>query len=184
MIKDVTVGLDIDGVVYDYHRALYVFMQCENDYPGSLSEFWETYVPSLSEEVQDYLVSIPMPYEICVPSNDVLESMDRLATVVKEIYYVTSRDPELERVTVRFLNKYKFPFKENLVIEKKKDLACVRHGIDFFLDDMGKHVRDVSKVCKGFLKAAIHNKSYRDKFDTVYSIDEFNERIQNETSRR
>ena len=89
-MNPVRIGLDIDGVIYPYHGAVYRYFTEEKHYTGSYKDFWTVDWWLLSKEEQDYIVSLPFLYNAVIPSPCVMESLMKLATL-GELYYVTSR---------------------------------------------------------------------------------------------
>jgi len=173
MKRNVVLGLDLDGVLYDYHWAMYTFSVCELGYAGSYTDYWIKEWPSFSNEKQEYLVSLPMPYEISEPSKQVVKFLKLAEKYANDVNYITSRHDDLQRVTERYLRKHNFPFQDNLIITREKDVQATLCGVTHFLDDMGKHVEKVSKVCSAFLLARVHNIHEREKYNTVNSLGEF-----------
>lgn len=175
--QKIIVGLDLDGVLYNFHSAFYEFYKTEFGYTGGIKDFWNVFWKSLCPERQAYLVSIPIAYETEVVSRDVHEFFDHILPRVYDVFYITSRSEDLRRVTERFFRRNNLPKQENLIMTKSKGIECARFGVTHFLDDMGKHVEDTGKVCNSYLKAAIHNTEERKLYNTVYSLREFADRV-------
>lgn len=169
-------SLDIDGILYPFHEALYTYYQYEMGYSETYEKFWSSFFSSQSEEKKEYMVSIPVVYEMIVPNKSVIDFLDYVASKV-DVYYMTSRSLELERITRKYFKKYNFPFQDNLIMTKDKANACRFYRVTHFLDDHAHHVESVAKVADAYLMAKIWNKEYQDKLNTVHSLREFRERI-------
>lgn len=168
-----TIGLDIDGVVYNYHEALYSYFRTEKNYDKGYAEFWLKYIPSLSGDVQDYFISIPMIYEMIAPRTDILKILEKIANKA-EIFYITSRSTDLALVTERYFRKGRFPYNHNLVFTNKKDIACLRNGITDFVDDFVSHFVSCSRVCNSYLMNKPWNlDAVVDNDKRVRSLDDF-----------
>ncbi len=170
-------GIDLDGVLYDWHDALHVYYQYMMGYEGTFREFWLNYIPSLSAEKQDYLVNLPIIYDTKVPSKDITDFLDFVRDNVEEVYYITKRPLEIERVTRRYLRRYNFPFQDNLIITGDKASACRLYGVTHFLDDFASHVEAVKGIAEVYLMAKPWNEQYQDQYNTVHSLREFKERV-------
>ena len=170
------ISLDIDGILYPYHEALYTYYQYEMNYNDTYEKFWTDFLPNQSKKKQDYIISIPIVYEMIAPYKCVTDFLDYRSKKV-DVYYMTSRPLELERITRKYFKKYNFPFQDNLIMTNDKANACRLYGVTHFLDDHAHHVESVSKVADAYLMAKIWNKEYQDKLNTVHSLREFRERI-------
>lgn len=173
---EIVLGLDLDGVLYDFHSALYTYCQYEMNYAGSYDEFWMDYIQNLSKSRQDYLMSLPIPYESTLPTKSTKDFLD-FAKERAQIYYITSRPKEVEVVTERFLRKNDFPFLDNLIFAEDKSLPCRLYSITHFLDDGPRHLEATYQITNAYLMAKIWNREFRDKFKTVYSLKEFGKEV-------
>ena len=178
-MEKVVLGLDIDGVLYDFHSALYTYYQYEMNYGGTYREFWLDFIANKSEEEQKYIMEIPIPYEMIAPSLQVLEFLS-YAQNKADIYYITSRSPELERITRRYFRRYDFPFQDNLFMNSDKITTCRYLGITHFLDDHVKHVKKVASVANAYLMAKLWNTDSQEELKTVHSLREFKELVFND----
>jgi len=174
----VVLGLDIDGVLYPFHEALYTYFQYEMNYVGTYQEFWLDYIPSMDLEKQKIVMSNPIPYDMILPSVQVMEFLS-YAKDNSEIYYITHRPDELERITRRYFKRYDFPFQDNLIFTGDKVTACRLYGITHFIDDFVNQVERVSAVADAYLMSRIHNRDYQDGLKIVHNLKEFKEIVFN-----
>jgi uncharacterized HAD superfamily protein len=172
----IILGLDLDGVLVDWHSAVYTLWQYEHKYNGTYEEFWLEYIPNLSKEKQDYIVTLPIPYETQIPRKSVIDFLD-FAKDNADIYYITHRPLEIERVTRQYFKRYNFPYPDNLFMTGDKVTACRYLGVTHFLDDFANQVEKVSAVADAYLFAKPWNREFRDKYKTVYSLKEFKEKV-------
>lgn len=172
----IILGLDLDGVLYDWHMALYTYYQYEMGFTGTYQEFWQEFINNFSRNKQEYLVSLPIPYEMIVPPCHVTNFLE-FASNNSDIYYITSRHPDLERVTRRYLHRYNFPFQDNLFIADDKVTVCRFVGVTHFLDDHVEHVKAVNGVADVYLMAKPWNKEFQNDYKTVYNLREFREAV-------
>jgi len=173
----IILALDIDGPLYPYHEALYTFCQYELNYGGEFEEFWLDYIHNSCTERQEYLIGLPIPYETHLPSKKTLEFLNYAKENADDIYYITHRPIELERITKRYFRRYDFPYPENIIFTGDKVTACRYVGATHFLDDFGHQVEKVSAVTDAYLFAKPWNREYQDSLKTVYSLKEFQERV-------
>lgn len=169
------IGLDIDGVVYPWHYSVYRYFTEFYNFSGTEESFWD-YFRTFSKERQDYFVSIPTLYNDTIPSACIKDAIVLLSGL-GELFYVTSRNLELATITQKFFNFMDLPFKENLVFEKDKSTFSRLNRLDYFLDDLPENVTNLSKVTNAYLMCVPHNRNQRDGFNTVGSIKEFYEAI-------
>lgn len=175
-MNKIILGIDIDGPLYDYHSALYTYCQYELNYGGTFEEFWLDYIYNASNERQDYLIGLPIPYETSIPSSRVMEFLN-YAKDNADIYYITHRPLDLERITRQYFKRYDFPYPDNLFMTGDKVTCCRYLGVTHFLDDFASQVEKVSAVADAYLFAKPWNREYQDKLKTVYSLREFRERV-------
>jgi uncharacterized HAD superfamily protein len=164
------IGIDIDGPVYPWHEEIYRYFQENKGYSKDIGEFWL----KDRELVTEYYVTIPFLYNSTTPRLEVLEYLPKLAEL-GELYYITARIPDLWQVTRKFFDFYDLPFKENVLFEKNKATRVRLLGLDFFVDDMPKHVDSLKGLTDVYLFEVIHNREQREGYKTVASMREFYE---------
>ena len=170
------IGLDIDGVVYNWHWSMYRHFIENKGFEGTQREFWD-YIWTLPKDVQQYYVRLPFLYNDTTPTADVLEYVPKLAEL-GEIYYISARPEEAETTTRKFFNSYNFPFKENVIFTDDKPSYVRLLKIDFFLDDRPKHVDELKGLTNVYLFKAVHNWRERDMYEPIInSIKEYYELI-------
>ena len=170
------IGLDIDGVIYPWHYSIYRYFTEFKNFAGSELEFW-AYFRLFSVEKQMYYVSIPTLYTDTSLTQDAIEYLPKLAEL-GELFYITSRDHELQPLTQKFFKFYDIPFKENLIFEKDKASVVRLYGIDYFVDDMISHLEKMQGITTSFLFKQPHNFYDRDGYNCIGSLKEFYNTIQ------
>lgn len=167
------IGLDIDGVLYNWHYSVYRYF-CEfRGFSGSQREFW-MYVRSLPEGTFDYYVKLPLLYIDTSPSTDVIVYLPKIAEIA-EIFYITARTEELKPATSKFFDNYRFPFKENVIFSKNKQNYARLLKLDYFLDDQPYHIDELKSVTNAYLFKAVHNWESRELYPLMNSMKEFYE---------
>lgn len=172
------IGLDLDGVVYPWHYSIYKYFTEFKGYEGNIRDFWKHH----KQFVTDFHVSIPMLYLDTTPTEDVLTYVPKIAEL-GEIYYITSRIPDLWHVTEKFFDIYRLPFKENLVFSKNKAQHVRLYRLDVFLDDMDVHVDALQGVTEAYLFHAVHNYDCREKYNCISSMKEFYELLRSKNAK-
>lgn len=175
----ITLGLDMDGVLYDWHQAIYVYYQYVMGFVGTYEEFWLDYWFSLSKEKQAYIVSIPIPYDQIAATPQVLDFLN-FASERGDIYYITSREEGLQTVTRRYLKRYDFPSQDNLIFTQDKASACSLYRVTHFVDDYEKHVNACSEITKCYLMNKIWNTEAEGNFTRVHNLKELRELVYGE----
>lgn len=175
-MEKINVGLDLDGVVYKYHEAAYDYFVGIGMYDKGFVSFWTEFIPSLSDEEQDYIISIPFLYESYAINSEALEYLNKLSEIA-DLYYITARHNELRRVTERWLRKNKIPQDYNLVMTKDKASYIKLLKISYFVDDFISQVENVGNFCNSMLFAQPWNREKQNILPTVRSIKEFYEII-------
>lgn len=178
-MEKIVLGLDFDGVLYDWHSAVHTYFQYEMGYEGSYHDFWSTYMNSLSKERQDYLVRLPLLCDATIPSQRVMDFLE-FASQHSDIYYITSRPVEVEAITRKYMKKYDFPFQDNLFVTNDKATVCRYVGVTHFLDDQAKNLVNIAPIADAYLFAKLWNKEYREEYKVVYSLKEFQEAVFND----
>lgn len=164
------IGLDLDGVLYPWHYSIYRYFTEFKGYSGDIIDFWTNH----RDEITDYYVSLPHLYLDTSPTQDVLTYVPKLAEL-GELFYITARNDDLKGVTQKFFKIYDLPFKENVIFSKNKAIYVRLNKIDFFLDDLPKHVDELKGITKAYLFKAVHNINQREGYNVICSIKEFYE---------
>lgn len=168
------IGFDLDGVLYPWHESVYTFYEYEMGYTKSYKEFWEE-VNLWPKEKQEYLVSLPFLYENKVPSESLMNFLYFCKNNADDMYYITNRPEDLERITKRYFRRYDFPYPDNLFITGDKATTCRYLGVTHFLDDHAKHVKAVEGISKAYLMAKPWNVEFQEELRTVKNLKEFQE---------
>lgn len=176
-MSKIILGLDMDGVLYDFHDSLFIYYQYELNYQGTYEQFWMDYIPSLSKERQDLIMEIPIPYETRVAPKEVISFLEYASDNVDELFYITHRPLSLERITRRYLRRSNFPFQDNLFMTGDKLTTSRYLGVTHFLDDHVKHVKSVGTVADAYLMAKPWNKEFHESLPTVKNLREFQDRV-------
>ena len=117
------IAFDLDGVLYPWHKSVYDYL---TRLPNSLTrgknyhEFWEDPYTEITEKEWSYYASLPILYTNMIPSKPMLDMLRKLDSEGHTLYYITNRIPDLARITEQYLNNYKFPQAENLILSEDK----------------------------------------------------------------
>lgn len=144
------IGFDLDGVLYPWHEAVTQYLEIyKKNLNVSYKDLWSDPYKYLSEEEWDYLASIPTVYETHVPQQKALDLLNKLDKEGHSIFYITHRwSSDVMRVTERYLSKYNFPQRNNLISTKDKGQAVRSHEIDLFVEDKPETLEELSGLCK------------------------------------
>ena len=162
-------GLDLDGVLYRWHEAVYEYFRMYKNYTDSFSHLWEYDYKDLSKEDWEFLINIDFLYSCEVPTPDCISFLNNVKYRF-DIYYVTGRPLSVKTTTEQFLKRYKFPFRENLIFASDKQNTIRRLKINYFIDDLPYNLEELSKVTNVIMLARPYNREFRETYNTAYSL--------------
>lgn len=167
-VRSKVVGLDIDGVLYDWHTIAYDFachyMGAKADY----DTFWLRELPSWSITKQENLTGNIDLYNKRPAEKDVVEAVQEL-DIDFDVIYITKRPKEALGVTYRWLDKSNLPNPNYLYLTYNKPAVLRAQAVDYYVDDFPK--KDLLKLTKLILVEKVWNQDMRDLvFTTVKSI--------------
>lgn len=168
----INVGLDLDGVLYNFVRAVYLYCSAYNNLDMDYWEFSKNPDEIVGEELMEYLVTIPTIYQTCTPNVNDLNAINSLKEKA-EFFYITARPDSIRLVTEKFLTINKFPNYSNLYFTKDKGLYTRILSLDYFIDDMAKYVDKIPKPTKVFLLNTPWNQKDREGKNCIESISKF-----------
>jgi 5'(3')-deoxyribonucleotidase len=161
--------MDMDGVCYKWHSAVYEYFKLYKDYCGTYNDLWGKDYLKFTDADWEYLTKIDTFYSSQIPTVDCVNFLDKVKDLF-DIYYVTSRPEYVKLTTEQYLKRYKFPFRENLIFTNDKVNTARRLRADFCIDDLPKHIEGLSKVSKVVMIAQPYNKEYQDKYPTSRTL--------------
>jgi uncharacterized HAD superfamily protein len=161
--------LDLDGVLYRWHHAVYDYFLVHRDYKGSFDTLWSKDYLNFSKEDWEYLVNVDIFYSSQFPTDDCMNFLDKVKYRF-DIYYLTGRPIYVKTTTEQFLRKYRFPFRDNLIFESDKINTARRLRADYCVDDLPENLEILSKVSKVVMVAQPYNKEYRNIYPTAYNL--------------
>jgi 5'(3')-deoxyribonucleotidase len=165
------IGLDLDGVLYPWHEAVYNFYVCFRDYKDTFTQFWSSYYKSFTDSDWNFLINVDVFYSCISPSKSVVEFLSEVSKHYN-IYYISSRPESVQLATDQFLKRYKFPFYENLIFSSDKASYARLYQLKYFVDDLPEQVEELSKVTNTIMYARPYNKEYQKKYCTARSYSE------------
>lgn len=127
-------GLDLDGTLYPWHRALYIELLIHDKTHLEYDEFWEHGYKIYNRLWWENMCKVEFLYSSIPPSKLLLDMVNRLSSKY-ELYYITSRPKELYTTTKTYLYKYKFPYIENVYLTPDKRPFVMYYDIDIMVDD-------------------------------------------------
>jgi uncharacterized HAD superfamily protein len=165
------IGFDIDGIIYNYHQALYDEMVAMFGLTDDYDTFWTKTMPSYSKFKQDNLTSIEHIYANMPPSKEIIDTVKYFAKKFGEVFYVTARPESCRFVTYNSMKNWGFPCLENLyIVGKQKDQQVKKLHLDIFVEDRDKHALELKDICKVYLVKKPWNVSIQEQFSCIDSI--------------
>ncbi len=176
-----TFGFDLDGVLYDWHRAMYRWLIHNTDLDLDEETFWlreeGKQEGCYSKSMWDNLASMPHLYEQQVPLPGVVDAVKEIAKTYK-IIYITHRRKELRFVTESWLETYDFPNRDNLIFTVlPKDMLLEFHPCKYYVEDRPGVIETLSAVTIPILRRLHYNKRVWDKYPGVECVSELPELI-------
>jgi len=146
-----TIGLDLDGVLYDWHGVIFDYIKYHKQIPEDYKDFWrKARLDNYCRELLTYLVDIPIFYT----KKDI---MPRTLRVVEElaknnrIYYITTRPDSAKHATMSWLKRCNLPHYENLIITQNKRPYIAMLECDYFVDDRFKTIDNIQDITNAIL---------------------------------
>jgi uncharacterized HAD superfamily protein len=160
-----TLGLDLDGVLYDWRRAVWPMFVAEYGEVRSFHDFWfeEERAERNGESVYNELfwrnlVLREDLYEACPPKKGVVETLWKLKQKYN-LVYITHRPLQVKFITEWWLKSYDFPERDMLIISSlPKHLLTRQYGCDYYVEDREKILNSQLKnVCTLFGVRSVSN---------------------------
>lgn len=163
------IGLDLDGVLYDWHLSVYEYFCLYKGFSGSQNKFWYEESKAVPDNVWEFICSIDTLYSNVLPSKD---CKDFIASIKDKftLYYITSRPLSAKLTTEQYLRRHHFPFQENLIFTQDKVSVARLLKLDYMVEDMPRNVIDLSKVVLTIMMARPWNQSIQNEYPTVHSL--------------
>lgn len=164
-----SIGLDLDGVLYDWHVAVYDYFCMYKGFSGTQNKFWHEESKKVTDRDWEFICGIDTLYSGVVPSKD---CTDFIASIQDRfiIYYITSRPLSVKLTTEQFLRRHHFPFQENLMFTDDKVSVARLLKLDYMIEDKPKNVIDLSKVVFTIMKAQPWNEVIQNEYPTVRNL--------------
>jgi hypothetical protein len=134
--------LDLDGVVYPWHYAIYNELCINWGLACTYDYFWTVKYKEYSPFWWENTIRIEPPYTTQVPRKEDLELIKDLSSCYS-IHYISARPKEVEFTTRHFLKRYEFPSYENIYFTHNKGVYCNSLGVTVSVEDQVKHIRDL-----------------------------------------
>lgn len=162
-------GLDLDGVLYEWHTSVYDYCVRFRDYTKSITEFWTNPYESCDMDFWNTITEVDIFYSNMSPTPDCVKFLD----VVKEkfeLYYITSRPDYVKTTTQQYLRRYGFPYQDNLIFTKDKVNMARKLQLSYIILDNVENVKSLSNVTNTILRARPWNKEIWDLYPTCHSL--------------
>lgn len=168
-MESLSIGIDMDGVLYNWHAAVYDYFRFYKEYTGSYSKFWSEYYKTFSDEMWDYLTGVDIFYSSQQPTKECVNFLNSIKYKY-DIYYITSRPNLVRTTTKQYLRKYNFPYKDNVIFTDDKANVSRLLQLTYCIDDMPHNVESLSKVTNVIMIAQPWNTELWEKYNTAHSL--------------
>lgn len=166
------IGFDIDGVIYDFHKAIYPTLVHTGLTVKDFDHFWTDEVNGdydISRETWEKLLHDASFYGN-PPVDFVTPYLQRLAEK-HELFFVTKRKKSLQQHTKDWFSKYSIPFTEIACVEDKVPLV---KGFDWFVEDNPGNAIKLSEFTSIIVVRKPWNEFLEDRFICVDNISQIN----------
>jgi uncharacterized HAD superfamily protein len=168
------IGFDIDGVVYDWHRALYPTLVHNHHTEKCFDLFWRDQVNGNGEIDPD--TWLYLRHDESFYSNPPIPFVAQYLQWLNqdhELWFVTQRPPSLEEFTKQWFVYHSIPFAHITCVIDKKNLV---KDLEWFVEDNPHNVVKLSVVTRMIVIKKPWNEHLRGNFpmyDNISQIMEF-----------
>lgn len=164
-----SIGLDVDGVLYPWAESVCAYYKLYKNYLGTEYNFYKNFYKYVSDNDLQYIITLQDLYYKHTPSPSLMRLLNRLSEKFN-IFYITARPEEVERVTRKYFRDFNFPQKDNIIFSEDKDVYARLLKLSFFVEDSVKNAEKLNKVCTTFLVRTPHNENYSGEVPMLNSI--------------
>ncbi len=162
-------GIDVDGVLYPWVSAVYTYCRLYKKCLVTEYEFYRDFDKYITEEDCQYIATLQDLYYKHTPSPKMMVLLNKLSEKFN-LFYITARPLEAERVTRKYFRDFKFPQPDNLIFSCEKDTYARLLKLSYFVEDSVKNAEKLSKVCTTFLIRTPYNENYSGSIPMLNSI--------------
>jgi 5'(3')-deoxyribonucleotidase len=168
-----TIGLDLDGVLYNWHGVIHDYLVKFKGEELKYKEFWKrAKEEGYKKDLLCALVEIPMFYTQRNISNHVLEVVKQLAEN-NIIYYITTRPENAEFATKSWIKRSGLPYPDNLIVTQNKRPHISMLECDYFVDDKQKTIDEIKDITNAILFKSDYMQDEDTKgYNYIESLDE------------
>jgi uncharacterized HAD superfamily protein len=160
-------GFDLDGVLYDFHRALYTELQIYENIQQTYQDFWTAgYKTYRNNKWWDNIIQLKHIYGTQPAKKEVVELVNNLSKKY-DIYYISNRPATVFDATKNWLTRFRFPKVENLIQTTDKRSVVQSLGISIFVEDRLENVDKLKDICKVYVVRQPYNEAYLDGYENI-----------------
>jgi uncharacterized HAD superfamily protein len=165
------IGFDIDGVLYNWHGVVYDWMlDYEKGFDIPYAEFWTDWIDKPErKQLANFLTKVPIFCTKLIMTDSMNKMLWDLSRDL-EIFYITARPREVHFATKWWIKSSKVPYADNLIFAKDKVPHIIDNNIDFFVEDMTKHVLALRNYTNVILVKKPWNEVIQGEFPAVQSV--------------
>ena len=174
------IGFDLDGVLYNWHMAVYEYLNNTGVETGTYDEFWSGGHKVLDGKPFEDYNSVKW-YNLC--NNTILFDRPEMVNIAgvsflkeltkdHDVIYITARNQDVENVTKRMLKKYEFPNPTEVVFAKDKAIPVILYGIDVYVEDQPNNILSLKDLTKVLIFKQVWNQHLWSEFDTITNLEE------------
>lgn len=148
-LDKLTLGIDIDGVLVDYANMMLPLLSDVCRRPVSYPDLscWDIgEALNISDETVEYIWQQVLGSDLLLnarPIDGAVTGMSELSR--HEIWIITSRPPDMEEMTMSWLNNWRIKY-DYIVFENEKHKISTRQSIDIFVEDNLEQARAIAEA--------------------------------------
>ena len=139
---NIKIGLDIDGVLYDWHEIAYQ----QYNKGESYEDFWTGIRANPDSVFTNNIVNDPTLYCKVTIRNDYVNIVKHIDFICDELHYITSRPLSVERNTTKLFKQSGMPKTDNILFVgngKSKLQTILDLGCNVIVEDQPNYVEEL-----------------------------------------
>ena len=144
------IAFDLDGVLVPWHEQVHDYCVRFEHETLDLANFWKSFERIYNRIHIDNILNNPLFIESSILDLRVVDMINRISEK-NNIYYITSRPKEMDRVTRKWIKRNHLPQIENLYLTYFKELPVSVFKIDLMIEDRPENARKLNNYTRVLL---------------------------------
>lgn len=141
-----TLGFDLDGVLYPWQRYCHIWLTTNKKYVGDYTELFNSNFFDLQTDTfSQNIIEIEPLYTSHPFEKKNLKTLELLSKKY-HIIYITSRPKNVENLTKEYLKKYRLPNYEEIYFSSNKAVEVRAQGCNLFVEDQTNNLKSLINI--------------------------------------